>query len=75
MIVPLDPAAPERMNSARFVWPVFAVKIPPKLVRFSQIAPGTMVLAALSQTKFGVPVISPATSFFLTGSVPSNSSP
>ena len=34
-----------------------------------------MVLAVESHLYFGVPVMSPATSFFFTGSVPSNLSP
>ena len=50
--------------------PAEGLKIAPKLVRFSQIAPGLMRLPEAGQSKLGVPVISPATSRLPTGSVP-----
>lgn len=68
--MPLDPAAPWRRNSDSGVWSADAVKMPPKLVRFSQIAPGRIVLPLARQLNSGVPVISPATSLRPEGRIP-----
>ena len=68
--VPLDPAAPARRNSESGVWPAEGVKIAPKLVRFSQMAPDRIVLPEAAQSKEGVPVMRPATSRLPFGRVP-----
>ena len=70
MTVPLEPAAPARRKAERGVWPAEGVKIPPKLVRFSQIAPGTTVLPLPGTSKSALPVMSPATSRLPIGSLP-----
>ena len=72
--VPLEPAAPQAIRRVSGVWPAPAVRMPPALVKSSQMAPGRILLPEPFQSYSIAPMTAPITSGLARGTMPSSSS-